>query len=74
MPDDAFEADERIVRVRFLHEPHDAGQLGLVCPECSDPEGGMSVMWPCRTVRTLDGERFWFNTPDSLSPLAGGEG
>jgi hypothetical protein len=69
--DEEFEADERIVRLRFLHEVDaDHDTYGPYCPECSDPENGMYVVAPCLTIRTLNGEVNWMNTPDELSTLA----
>lgn len=63
--DEEFEADERIIRLRFVHSRGDGEWGGDDCEECSDPKNGMGVHWPCLTIRTLNGEKSWRNTPDA---------
>lgn len=40
-----------ILQVILLHE-----QIEDVCAECSDPENGMSVIYPCQTIKKLEKE------------------
>lgn len=40
-----------VKRIRELHAP-DKG----TCPACSEPEAGVTTVWPCATFRALDGE------------------
>lgn len=48
--------DEAIQRVRELHKPVD--RLGeLACEACFIESDGMTIEYPCPTIKALDGEQ-----------------
>jgi hypothetical protein len=49
------EARAAIARVRALHKPYESAPGWLSCERCSHPEEGITITYPCVTVRALDG-------------------
>lgn len=54
VPDVAWEARAGVIRALHPPETDSVGQQW--CPMCIDP-GGSTAMWPCPTLKALDGER-----------------